>query len=336
MTPDATDRATRLTMPRRCRHATRSTTLLLALALLLSPCSSFTDEALGWTDRLGLTFTDECQEHKGLIAVFHWLGNFFSGNTQKVASGHCETREVACPPGLTVTGLGVKSGHLRRGGSRELYDFRLACGRPAQLTDWLGLRFDLGSSPEEQGAGVCPDKAAAAEQQAADGEDAAVSDVTGVQVARGRSDTRDYYHFKLRCGKLWREVVGLPFERLRETRSATCPRHTYVTGVRVHRGFQDWGSLDTYEFQLKCHDLETIEQMRMENAAAGFGLSLSDILAMGDDAWNLLSSYIGGGGSVPAEGQQAGRKIPSPASQKAAPGRAAGAFKSREEFFREL
>ena len=37
-----------------------------------------------------------------------------------------------------------------------------------------------------------------------------MSDVTGVQVARGRSDTRDYYHFKLRCGKLWRESSAYP------------------------------------------------------------------------------------------------------------------------------
>ena len=85
----------------------------------------------------------------------------------------------------------------------------------------------------------------------------------------------------------------------------------------------------------RCHDLETIEQMRMENAAAGFGLSLSDLLAMGDDAWNLLSSYIGGGGSgadgASADGQ-AGRKAPS----QVPPGRAAGAFKTRDDFFREL
>ena len=58
---------------------------------------------------------------------------------------------------------------------------------------------------------------------------------------------------RLRCGKAWLEQpLGLAFLGLRETRSATCPSGAAVAGLRVHRGFQDWGDLDTYEFQLFC------------------------------------------------------------------------------------
>ena len=55
------------------------------------------------------------------------------------------------------------------------------------------------------------------------------------------------------CGKTWADQpLGLAFDGLRETRSATCPAGAAIAGLRVHRGFQDWGDLDTYEFQLFC------------------------------------------------------------------------------------
>ena len=72
---------------------------------------------------------------------------------------------------------------------------------------------------------------------------------------RGRNERRDadYFNFKLRCGRTWSDLpLGLAFEGLRETRSATCPSGAAIAGLRVHRGFQDWGDLDTYEFQLFC------------------------------------------------------------------------------------
>jgi hypothetical protein len=108
------------------------------------------------------------------------------------------------------------------------------------------------------------------------------SSVTGVQVMRGRNDRldQDFFNFKLRvrdagsrplpacaalrrellrvrarsqCGKQWAEQpLGLAFDGLRETRSATCPAGASIAGLRVHRGFQDWGDADTYEFQLYC------------------------------------------------------------------------------------
>ena len=48
------------------------------------------------------------------------------------------------------------------------------------------------------------------------------------------------------------EPLGLAFDGLRETRSATCAAGQQVGGLRAIRGFQDWGDLDTYEFQLFC------------------------------------------------------------------------------------
>lgn len=92
---------------------------------------------------------------------------------------------------------------------------------------------------EEKEAGICPGG----------------TSVTGVQVMRGRNGRRDadYFNFKLRCGKQWASMpLGLAFDGLRETRSATCPSGASLAGLRVHRGFQDWGDLDTYEFQLFC------------------------------------------------------------------------------------
>ena len=78
-------------------------------------------------------------------------------------------------------------------------------------------------------------------------------ELTGVQVMRGRGRNRDYYNFKLRCDRNWlSKPLGLPFDKLKETRSPSCPMGRAVGGLRVHRGYQDFGSYDTYEFQLQC------------------------------------------------------------------------------------
>ncbi|KAL3925039.1 MAG: hypothetical protein SGPRY_003749 [Prymnesium sp.] len=63
---------------------------------------------------------------------------------------------------------------------------------------------------------------------------------------------------RLRCGQgisaTWTEFVDLPYEErlFRETRSVTCKRGLVATGMRVYRGFQNWGDIDTYELQLFC------------------------------------------------------------------------------------
>ena len=148
----------------------------------------------------------------------------------------------------------------------------------------MGLRFDAKAT--QHGAAVCP------------GDDA----LSGVQVLRGRGDGRDYYTFKLRCNKAWRAVVGLPFDALRETRSATCARGSHVTGVQVHRGFQDFGSIDTYEFQLKCEDITSIEQRAQQSSVTS---AISDLLAAmgGEEAWQALTSM-----GYSAEGRPSSRE----------------------------
>lgn len=229
------------------------------------------DSWAGWTQRLGLSFSDDCQEHAGLVAMWAWASSWISGRQGKQRSGHCETRSMSCPAGLAVTGIGVRSGRNRKSGSRELYDFRLRCGEDGSLTDWMGLRFD--AKADDHGAGVCPEGDL----------------LTGVQVMRGRGGGRDYYNFKLRCNKLWKSVVGLPFDSPRETRSATCARGSYVVGVRVHRGYQDWGSLDTYEFQLKCEDAESLEEKKAQGLMSSVFAELLATLGA-EDAWQMAAA----------------------------------------------
>ena len=231
------------------------------------------DWTAGWTDRLGLTFTDDCQESQGLLALWFFAASWFGGKRGQQRSANCESKEGYCPAGYTVTGLQVKTGSMRRGGNREMYDFRLRCGSRWQPR-WLGLRFDVGT-PDAVAAGVCPD-----------GEE-----LTGVQVMRGRQEGRDYYAFKLRCARVWREVVGLPFDALRETRSATCPHARAVTGVRVHRGFQDWGSVDTYEFQLRCDEDDDASGGGADEASTT--QRLADLLVMGgEEMWQMVASLM--------------------------------------------
>ena len=77
------------------------------------------------------------------------------------------------------------------------------------------------------------------------------------QVGRLCIAPSDVLH-RLRCGlgisASWTDFVDLPYENrlFRETRSVTCKRGLVATGLRVYRGFQEWGDLDTYEFQLYC------------------------------------------------------------------------------------
>jgi len=181
-----------------------------------------------------LLFRDDCQEDVGLRGLFVWLVAWATRRGQQ-RSGHCESREMRCRADQTMTGLQVRYARLEKG-DRDLYDFKTRCA--ATWQSWLGMRIAEHSDHEEAEAAIC----------------ASGSSVTGVQVMRGRNDRRDwdYYNFRLRCGKQWSEPLGLAFDGLRETRSATCPSGSAVAGLRVHRGFQDWGDLDTYEFQLFC------------------------------------------------------------------------------------
>ena len=95
--------------------------------------------------------------------------------------------------------------------------------------------------------------------------------VTGIQVMRGRNDRRDqdYFNFRLRCAKQWGDPLGLAFDGLRETRSATCPAGAAIAGLRVHRGFQDWGDLDTYEVGAPLPELGSLPILQVRLTPCG-------------------------------------------------------------------
>lgn len=221
----------------RMSRPTRVIVIVVVFGGSLGSSSWLPSQDGSWTDRLGLRFTDDCQEEVGLAGLLSWLLAWVTRGGQQ-RSGHCESREMRCAVGQKLTGLQVRYARLERG-DRDLYDFRPRCGTAWQA--WLGLRFpDAGADHMQSEAAICHDAGAS---------------VTGVQVMRGRNDRRDqdYYNFKLRCGKQWAAMpLGLAFDGLRETRSATCPVGSATAGLRVHRGFQDWGDVDTYEFQLFC------------------------------------------------------------------------------------
>ena len=91
------------------------------------------------------------------------------------------------------------------------------------------------------------------------------------------------YTFKLRCAKQWRDLIGLPFEALRETRSATCPHGRSVSGIRVHREQED----------NLLGDLRSRFQAMNTEAGSDFGivteaqfLLLAEHLAPVDLAWD--------------------------------------------------
>ena len=222
----------------------RQKMLLGAASILLHlPCHAASDSWFAtqdgsWTDRLGLRFKDDCQEHVGIGGFFAWALSWISGRHGQQQSGICESREMRCPDATKITGLQVRYERQERG-DRDYYDFRPRCG--SQWMGWLGMTMpEAGAADHSQEeAAICP----------------GMVSVTGVQVMRGRIDWRDQdtYNFKLRCGKRWADMpLGLAFDGLRETRSATCPSGGSLAGLRVHRGFQDWGDVDTYEFQCFC------------------------------------------------------------------------------------
>ena len=211
---------------------------LVFAALLLAHASALAEVDGEWTSRLGLSaYHDECQEERGLKRLLAWVAELVGGGSRRLRSAQCETKEVVCGPGELVTGLQVRYARLEKG-DRDFYDFRARCGQKWQ--PWLGLKFDSGAADHTQlEMGVC---------------EAGVA-ISGVQVMRGRVEfaDKDYYNFKLRCGETWAaSPLGLTFDGFVETRSATCRNGRGLRGLRVHRGFQDWGDVDTYEFQLLC------------------------------------------------------------------------------------
>ncbi|KAL1523418.1 hypothetical protein AB1Y20_018358 [Prymnesium parvum] len=208
-----------------------------AVVLWLCLAASASEPPAEWTSRLGIsTFVGECEEARGLASWWRWLLALARGR-HAVRSAQCEAREATCGEGEHVTGLQVRYARVEKG-DRDLYDFRPRCGRVWQ--PWLGLKFEAERADHlQEEAALCTEGRL----------------VSGVQVMRGRVERadRDYYNFKLRCGDTWQlQPLGLAFDGWAETKSATCRPGQSVRGIRVHRGFRDWGDVDTYEFQLLC------------------------------------------------------------------------------------
>ena len=195
------------------------------------PCAALAPD--GWTELLGLRFKKDCQEESAYFT--RWLSRMFSwlsGRRGTQGPVHCETKETLCDNG-SLSGLQVRyaAGKDSAGSDRDFYDFNLRCGQRWQ--GWLGLRFDRSVNVPATQASMCK----------------AGRPVSGIQVLRGRDEKsdRDYFNFRLRCAAYgasglqtheWGDTLGLPFDKHRETRSATCPPGHLVDGLRVHRGFQ--------------------------------------------------------------------------------------------------
>ena len=212
--------------------------LSVALLLLVFAIAS---EAY-WTDRLGLAFKDDCQEHPLIVrGWFAWAASWLGGRKGVQVGEACEQKETRCPESRFVTGIQVRYGRGRH--DRDSYDFNVRCAK--MWNGWLGLRFRA-KDHQQREAALC----------------AGGAGMTGVQVMRGRREwgDADYYNFRVKCAgkREWGSPLGLAFDGLRETRSATCRAGYTVAGLRVTRAFQDWGDLDMYEFQLYCQDDEEL------------------------------------------------------------------------------
>lgn len=169
------------------------------------------------------------------------LSLFGQSRQVEAKRAHCESQEMHCSSGTSITGIEMRFGR-DESGDRDFYDFKPRCGD--EWGGWLGMRYPSLPDVEQSDAIRCTHGRAA----------------SGVQVMRGRNERTDWDYFllKLRCGMgvaaEWTDFVDLPNENrlFRETRSTTCKRGLAASGLRVYRGFQDWGDLDTYEFQLYC------------------------------------------------------------------------------------
>ena len=57
----------------------------LAHVLLLVPAITYGDEG-SWTDRLGLSFSDDCQEQVGMLAIWAWAGSWLTSRLNPTLS----------------------------------------------------------------------------------------------------------------------------------------------------------------------------------------------------------------------------------------------------------
>jgi len=145
-----------------------------------------------------------------------------------------ESKSLHCPSGF-LTGIRVKYGRTRQE-DRDLYDFKLKCGN--RWTSWSGLWF---KNEVEDKTMECPSKMY----------------VTGIEVKRGRNDftDRDTYDFKLQCSGVWQSYIGMRSSKEQEIAAAECPSGEGTSGIKVYRGFVEWGDKDLYEYELNCKSI---------------------------------------------------------------------------------
>jgi len=145
-----------------------------------------------------------------------------------------EAKSLFCPIGF-ITGIRVKYGRTREE-DRDLYDFKLKCG--LRWTSWSGLWF---KNEVEDKTYECPSKMY----------------VTGMEVKRGRREfgDKDTYDFKLQCSGVWQEYMGMKFGGHQEQAGTECPSGEGTSGLKVFRGFVEWGDKDLYEFELNCKSI---------------------------------------------------------------------------------
>ena len=145
-----------------------------------------------------------------------------------------ESKSLHCPSGF-LTGIRVKYGRTRQE-DRDLYDFKLKCG--TRWTSWSGLWF---KNEVEDKTMECPSKMY----------------VTGIEVKRGRNDwtDRDTYDFKLQCSGVWQSYIGMRSSKEQEIAAAECPSGEGTSGIKVYRGFVEWGDKDLYEYELNCKSI---------------------------------------------------------------------------------
>jgi len=145
-----------------------------------------------------------------------------------------ETKSLHCPSGF-ITGVRIRYGRTRQE-DRDLYDFKLKCG--TRWTSWSGLWF---KNEVEDKTWECPSKMY----------------VTGMEVKRGRSDwnDKDTYDFKLQCSGVWQNYMGMKFSGLQETHNKECPAGEGISGLKIYRGFLEWGDKDLYEYDLNCKSI---------------------------------------------------------------------------------
>jgi len=119
---------------------------------------------------------------------------------------------------------------------RDLYDFKLKCGN--RWTSWSGLFF---KSELEDKTMECPSKMY----------------MTGIEVKRGRREIgdKDTYDFKLQCSGVWQSFMGMKFSGYQETANKECAAGEGASGVKVLRGFVEWGDKDLYEYDVNCKSI---------------------------------------------------------------------------------